>query len=81
MEQRQAGEHDVVDVDPPLANVVPLARGLSGVDGATIGAFVGFGVAEPWPWPPCSPTERAQYWLPIVPGVFAYLRLFRTVRG
>jgi hypothetical protein len=22
-----------------------------------------------------------EYWLPIIPGVFAYLRLLRTVRG
>jgi uncharacterized membrane protein YbhN (UPF0104 family) len=58
-----------------LGNTLPLPGGVGGVDGALLGALVGFGV-------PAGPalagvlTYRAlAFWLPTVPGVVAYVRM------
>lgn len=64
-----------------LGNVLPLPGGLGGVEGAMIGAFVGFGVDGGLAVAAVLAYRACQYWLPIVPGVLAYLRLLRTVRS
>jgi uncharacterized membrane protein YbhN (UPF0104 family) len=64
-----------------LGNVLPLPGGLGGVEGAMIGAFVGFGVDGGLAVAAVLGYRACQYWLPIVPGILAYLRLLRTVKG
>ena len=64
-----------------LGNVLPLPGGLGGVEGAMIGAFVGFGVDGSLAVAAVLGYRAFQYWLPIIPGVLAYLRLLRTVRS
>ena len=64
-----------------LGNVLPLPGGLGGVEGAMIGAFVGFGVDGGLAVAAVLGYRAFQYWLPIVPGVLAYIRLLRTVTG
>jgi uncharacterized membrane protein YbhN (UPF0104 family) len=64
-----------------LGNVLPLPGGLGGVEGAMIGAFVGFGVDGGLAVAAVLGYRAFQYWLPIVPGVISYLRLLRTVRS
>ena len=64
-----------------LGNVLPLPGGLGGVEGAMIGAFVSFGVDGGLAVAAVLGYRACQYWLPIVPGVLAYLRLLRTVRS
>jgi uncharacterized protein (TIRG00374 family) len=61
-----------------LGNVVPLPGGLGGVEGAMIGAFVGFGVAPGLAVAAVLGYRAFEYWLPIIPGVLAYPRLRRT---
>jgi uncharacterized protein (TIRG00374 family) len=63
-----------------LGNVVPLPGGLGGVEGAMIGAFVAFGVEPGLAVAAVLGYRAFQYWMPIIPGVLAYLRLARTVR-
>jgi uncharacterized protein (TIRG00374 family) len=63
-----------------LGNVVPLPGGLGGVEGAMIGAFVAFGVAPGLAVAAVLGYRAFQYWMPIIPGALAYLRLARTVR-
>jgi uncharacterized protein (TIRG00374 family) len=63
-----------------LGNVIPLPGGLGGVEGAMIGAFVGFGVGSGLAVAAVLGYRAFEYWLPIIPGVLAYLRLVRTVR-
>ena len=64
-----------------LGNVLPLPGGLGGVEGAMIGAFLAFGVDGGLAVTAVLGYRAFQYWLPIIPGVLAYLRLLRTVRG
>jgi putative heme transporter len=64
-----------------LGNVLPLPGGLGGVEGAMIGAFVGFGVDSGLAVAAVLAYRACQYWLPIIPGVISYLRLLRTVRS
>jgi uncharacterized protein (TIRG00374 family) len=63
-----------------LGNVVPLPGGLGGVEGAMIGAFLAFGVDPGLAVAAVLGYRAFEYWLPIVPGVLAYVRLLRTVR-
>jgi uncharacterized membrane protein YbhN (UPF0104 family) len=51
------------------------------VEAAMIGAFVGFGVDGGLAVAAVLGYRACQYWLPMVPGVLAYLRLRRTVRS
>jgi hypothetical protein len=46
-----------------------------------IGALVGFDVSAGLAVAGVLGYRAFQYWLPIIPGVLAYLRLLRTVRG
>lgn len=64
-----------------LGNVIPLPGGVGGVEGAMIGAFLGFDVDAALAVAAVLGYRAFEYWLPIIPGVFAYLRLRRTVRG
>ena len=62
-----------------LANVLPLPGGLGGVEGGMIGAFLAFGVDAGLAVAVVLSYRAFAYWLPIIPGAFAYLRLVRTV--
>jgi uncharacterized protein (TIRG00374 family) len=64
-----------------LANVLPLPGGLGGVEGGMIGALLAFGVGSGLAVTAVLGYRAFEYWLPIIPGVLAYLRLMRTVRG
>jgi putative heme transporter len=63
-----------------LGNIVPLPGGLGGVEGAMIGAFLAFGVDPGLAVAAVLGYRAFEYWLPIVLGVLAYVRLLRTVR-
>jgi len=63
-----------------LGNVVPLPGGVGGVEGAMIGAFVAFGVPSGLAVVAVLSYRAFAFWLPMVPGVLAYLRLRRRVR-
>jgi uncharacterized protein (TIRG00374 family) len=63
-----------------LGNVVPLPGGLGGVAAAMIGAFLVFGVDPGLAVAAVLGYRAFEYWLPIVPGVLADVRLLRTVR-
>ena len=62
-----------------LGNVVPLPGGLGGVEGAMVGAFLGFDVDGGLAVTAVLAYRAFQYWLPIIPAVVAYPRLLRTV--
>jgi uncharacterized membrane protein YbhN (UPF0104 family) len=64
-----------------LGNILPLPGGLGGVEGAMIGAFVGFGVDDGMAVAAVLGYRAFQYWLPIIPGVLAYVRLLRRVKS
>jgi uncharacterized membrane protein YbhN (UPF0104 family) len=64
-----------------LANVLPWPGGLGGVEGGMIGALLAFGVGSGLAVAAVLGYRAFEYWLPIIPGVLAYLRLMRTVRG
>jgi len=60
------------------ANVLPLPGGIGGVEAGMIGAFVGFRVKASLATLAVLGYRTISYWLPILPGVVAYLRLRRT---
>jgi uncharacterized membrane protein YbhN (UPF0104 family) len=62
-----------------LANVLPFPGGLGGVEGGMIGAFAAFGVDAGLAVAVVLSYRAAAYWLPMIPGAFAYLRLVRTL--
>ncbi len=64
-----------------LGNVLPLPGGLGGVEGGMIGAFLAFGVDGGLAVAAVLSYRAFAYWLPMVPGAFAYLRLTRTIAG
>jgi uncharacterized membrane protein YbhN (UPF0104 family) len=64
-----------------LGNILPLPGGLGGVEGAMIGALVGFHVDAALAVTAVLGYRAFEYWLPIIPGVLAYVRLLRTVKG
>jgi uncharacterized protein (TIRG00374 family) len=63
-----------------LGNVLPLPGGLGGVEGGMIGALLAFGVEGGLAVAVVLSYRAFAYWLPIVPGALAYMRLLRTVR-
>jgi uncharacterized protein (TIRG00374 family) len=63
-----------------LGNVVPLPGGVGGVEGAMIGAFLGFHVDPELAVAAVLGYRAFEYWGPIVPGVLSYGRLRRTVK-
>jgi uncharacterized protein (TIRG00374 family) len=63
-----------------LANLLPLPGGVGGVDGGMIGAFVAFGGESKDTIVIAVLTYRLfAFYLPTIPGAFAYLQLRRTV--
>jgi putative heme transporter len=62
-----------------LGNLLALPGGVGGVEGAMIAAFLAFGVAGGLAVMVVLRYRAFAFWLPLVPGVFAYLRLWRTV--
>jgi uncharacterized protein (TIRG00374 family) len=58
----------------------PLPGGLGGVEGAMICAFLAFGVDPGLAVAAVLGYRAFEYWLPIIPGALAYVRLPRTVR-
>lgn len=63
-----------------LGNALPLPGGLGGVEGAMIGAFLGFHVDSGLAVAAVLGYRAFEYWLPIIPGVISYLWLVRTVK-
>jgi uncharacterized protein (TIRG00374 family) len=65
-----------------VANLAPSpAGGVGTVDAGLIGAFVLFGVDENTVFPAILMFRIVNFWLPIPAGVWAFMRLRRTVRG
>jgi putative heme transporter len=62
-----------------LANTLPLPGGIGGVDGGMIGAFTAFGVPVEVSVVAVLAYRGIAFWLPTIPGAFAYLQLRRTV--
>ena len=62
-----------------LANTLPLPGGVGGVEGGMVGALVAFGVDPSLALVAVLAYRGFAFWLPIVPGVIAYLTLRRTV--
>jgi uncharacterized membrane protein YbhN (UPF0104 family) len=62
-----------------LGNLLPLPGGVGGVDGATIGAFLAFGVDDGLAVVAVLTYRAFAFWLPTVPGAIAYFQLRKTV--
>jgi uncharacterized membrane protein YbhN (UPF0104 family) len=62
-----------------LANTLPLPGGIGGVEGGMIGALVAFGVDPALALIAVLAYRGFAFWLPIVPGVIAFITLRRTV--
>ena len=62
-----------------LANTLPLPGGVGGVDGGMIGALIAFGVDPGLSVLSVLAYRGFAFWLPIAPGVAAYVSLRRTV--
>ena len=63
-----------------IGNLLPLPGGIGGVNGALIGAFVAFGVGFQLALVSVLAYRLIAFWVPTVPGAFAYLQLRRTVK-
>jgi uncharacterized protein (TIRG00374 family) len=62
-----------------VGNTLPLPGGIGGVDGGMIGAFSAFGVPVDTAVVAVLAYRGIAFWLPTLPGAFAYLQLRRTV--
>lgn len=62
------------------ANVLPVPGGIGAVDGGIVAALVGFGVPAGTALVGVLSYRAVAFWLPIVPGVHAYLQLLRSPR-
>jgi len=60
-----------------LANTLPVPGGIGAVDGGMIGALIGFGVDAGLAIVAVLTYRLFAFWLPIVPGVIAYVQLVR----
>ncbi len=63
-----------------LGNLLPLPGGIGGVDGGMIGALIAFGVPASLAIVAVLTYRAFAFWLPTIPGVFAYVQLRRTVQ-
>jgi uncharacterized membrane protein YbhN (UPF0104 family) len=63
-----------------LGNLLPLPGGVGGVEGGMIAAFLAFGVPGGLAVVSVLTYRAFAFWLPTLPGVFAYLDLRRSVR-
>lgn len=65
-----------------LANVLPSpAGGVGTVDAGLIGTFILFGIDKDDVFPVILAYRLVFYWLPIPPGIYAFLRLRKTVHS
>jgi uncharacterized membrane protein YbhN (UPF0104 family) len=64
-----------------LGNLLPLPGGVGGVDGAMIGALIGFGTAPGLAIVGVLAYRLLAFWLPTLAGVPAYAVLLRSMRG
>jgi uncharacterized protein (TIRG00374 family) len=62
-----------------LANVLPLPGGVGGVEGGTIAALIAFGAQGSLAVLGVLAYRLISFWLPTLPGAWAYVRLRRTV--
>ena len=62
-----------------LANLIPLPGGVGGVDAGLLGAFALFGVSHVFA--PVLLYRVLAFWLPIPPGIVAFVQLRKTVKG
>jgi uncharacterized protein (TIRG00374 family) len=63
-----------------LANVLPVPGGVGGVEAGMIGAFIAFGVQRHLAVLAVLAYRTISFWLPTIPGAFAYLRLRRQFK-
>jgi uncharacterized protein (TIRG00374 family) len=61
-----------------LANTLPVPGGIGAVDGGMIGALIGFGVDSSLAVVGVLTYRLLSFWLPVVPGVIAYVQLLRS---
>jgi uncharacterized protein (TIRG00374 family) len=64
-----------------LGNLLPLPGGVGGVEGGMIGAFIGFGVPGGLALVAVLSYRAFSFWLPILPGIAAYVQLRRSFRS
>ncbi len=64
-----------------LANLLPLPGGIGGVEGAMVGALIGFGVPGGLALVAVLTYRAFAFWLPMIPGAIAYMQLRGTVHG
>jgi uncharacterized membrane protein YbhN (UPF0104 family) len=64
-----------------LGNLLPMPGGVGGVEGGMIGSYVAFGVDSGLTVVAVLVYRAFTFWLPLVPGVFAYFRLRHTVEA
>jgi uncharacterized membrane protein YbhN (UPF0104 family) len=62
-----------------LGNLVPLPGGIGGVEAGMIGALIGFGVATGLAIVAVLAYRAFAFWLPLIPGSIAYVRLLQRV--
>jgi hypothetical protein len=64
-----------------LGNLLPIPGGVGGVEGGMIGAYAAFGVDSGLAVVAVLVYRAFTFWLPLIPGLIAYLRLRHTVEG
>ncbi len=64
-----------------LANTLPVPGGIGTVDGGMIGALIGFGVDGGLAIVAVLSYRLFAFWLPIAPGIVAYVQLLRAPTG
>jgi uncharacterized membrane protein YbhN (UPF0104 family) len=64
-----------------IGNTLPLPGGVGGVEGGLIGSLVAFGVDGGLALVAVLTYRAFSFWLPMIPGAIAYLRLTRVVKG
>ena len=62
-----------------LANAIPLPGGIGGVEGGMIGVLLAFGVNGGDAVLGVLAFRAISFWLPTLPGLFAYFQLRRTI--
>jgi uncharacterized membrane protein YbhN (UPF0104 family) len=62
-----------------LGNLLPMPGGVGGVEGGMIASFVAFGVDGGLAVVAVLVYRAFSFWLPLIPGVFAYFQLRKTV--
>lgn len=63
-----------------LANALPVPGGIGAVDGGMIGALIGFGVDSSLAVVGVLSYRLLSFWLPVIPGIVAYVQLLRGPR-